>query len=202
MDGTLVDSRTDIATGVNIMRRHYGLDPLSVETVCSYVGNGPDRLVDRALQDIPFSMPEALAVFMDAYSRHANEKTTPYPGVTDGLKQLHARGDILAVSTNKPHDCCLSIVRHLEIEHLFQSVIGEGAGFRLKPDPETLHHIMNENNTPAESTYMVGDHHTDIEAGRRAGVQSVFVTYGIGKLNHTQPDLTVDSFTEFTRHFV
>ncbi len=202
MDGTLVDSRADITIGVNIMRKQYGLGPLAVETVCSYVGNGPDQLVERALDGIDFSTAEALSVFMDAYSRHANEKTIPYPGVMEGIEQLHTGGDLLAVSTNKPHDCCVSIIRHLGMEHLFCSVIGEGADFRLKPDPEILHHIMKENKTPAESTYMVGDHHTDIEAGKRAGVQSIFLTYGIGKLNHTQPDLSFDSFTEFIKHFV
>mgnify|MGYP006296131711 CR=1 FL=1 len=202
MDGTLIDSRTDIAAAVNEVRGHYGLENLSVETVCSYVGNGPDLLIDRALKGISFDPAEALTHFLDVYARGANDKTRPYDGVVKGLEGLMKQGHTLAVSTNKPHDCCLSILKHLGMTRFFSEVLGEGAGYRIKPDPETLLRIMAVTGHGPEKTYMVGDHHTDIESADRAGVKSVFLTGGIGCLDGRKPDFVFDTFADFTSYFI
>ncbi|MDP2990252.1 MAG: HAD hydrolase-like protein, partial [Kiritimatiellota bacterium] len=137
LDGTLIDSRRDLATGINLMRRHYGLGPLRVETVTSFVGEGIRNLVERSLQDAPsrlresatpgqaaVDLDEAVRVNKEFYRQHIHDETTLYPGVREGLECLAAAGHALALLSNKPGAASREIMRHFEIETLFASIIG------------------------------------------------------------------------------
>ena len=201
LDGTLIDSRQDLATGINLMRRHYGLGPLSVATVASYVGEGIRNLVSRSLQDAPFAvdLEEAVRLDTEFYRQHIHDETTLYPGVRDGLDQLAAAGHVLALLSNKPGAASREILRHFEIEALFASIIGGDSGLPLKPNPEAVFAILRAvNGTPA-NTWMIGDNHTDIAAALRAGIHSIFVTYGMGTLGPEKPEVTVAGFDEVVR---
>ena len=196
LDGTLVDSCRDLALAVNLMREHFGLAPLSVEMVTGYVGNGVRSLVSRALEGTSVTVDEAMPIQARTYRAHLTCHTTLYPGVHDGLMELRKRGHCLAVATNKPCEATEVILRHFKIWDLFACVLGGGSFPVLKPDPGMLLEIMARTGIAATETWMVGDNDTDLESARRAGVRSIFLTYGYGRIGAETPTLRCDSFAE------
>ena len=92
LDGTLIDSRQDLAAGVNHMRTHYGLPPLSLEIASSYIGDGVRKLVERSLQGADVDLDEAVRINKEYYFSHLTVYTTLYTGVADGLRQLVSPG--------------------------------------------------------------------------------------------------------------
>ena len=201
LDGTLIDSCRDLAAAVNGMRHHYGLSPLSVETVTGYVGNGVRMLVTRALQDTDIDIDEALRIQQPIYRDHVIDQTTLYPGVQAGLQHLHDAGHVLAVATNKPAEACALILNHLGIRDLFISVLAGGNFPVLKPEPDMILAIMATAGIKADDTWVVGDNYTDLESARRAGARSIFVTYGYGDPGQEEPTLRCDSFCEVVKVF-
>ena len=106
LDGTLIDSRQDICTAVNLLRANYDLPPLSIETVTRYVGDGIDKLVERSLRGYPVNIEKATRECAEYYRRHLHDETTLYPGVLDGLQRLRMAGYLLALISNKPAAAC------------------------------------------------------------------------------------------------
>lgn len=189
-----MDSCRDLATAVNLMRAHYNLPALALEDIRGYVGNGVRMLVTRALQGTTVDVNEALQVQIPLYRAHAVDQTTLYPGVLECLKQLRERGDILAVATNKPAESCDIILKHLGIYDWFISVLAADRFPVLKPAPDMITHIMTLAGVTPENTWVVGDNYTDLEAARRAGVSSIFVTYGYGTPGSETPTRQCDAF--------
>jgi phosphoglycolate phosphatase len=201
LDGTLIDSARDLAAAVNEMRRHFCLPPLDVATITGYVGNGVRLLVTRALQGTTINVDEALCIQAPIYRAHLVDKTTLYPGVYEGLGRLRDRGHILAVATNKPAEACDLILKHFGIRDWFISVLAGGRFPVLKPEPDMILDIMKTAGMPPNDTWVVGDNYTDLESARRAGVRSIFVTYGYGEPGIEQPTLTCCSFGEVLGQF-
>ncbi|MFH1476205.1 MAG: HAD-IA family hydrolase [Verrucomicrobiota bacterium] len=204
LDGTLIDSRQDLATGINLMRRHYGLAPLPIETIVSYVGEGVRNLVVRALQDAPFvvNLDEAVRLDTEFYRQHIHDATTLYPGVRAGLDRLAAAGHALALLSNKPAGACRAILSHFKIEARFASIIGGDSGIPLKPDPEAVFSILRSVGGERADTWMIGDNHTDIAVAHRAGIHNIFLTYGFGRLGPEKPEVTVAGFDEVVAFFL
>ncbi|MBI2438393.1 MAG: HAD-IA family hydrolase [Lentisphaerae bacterium] len=204
LDGTLIDSRRDLAAGINRMRAHYALAPLSVGTIAGFIGQGVHDLVTRALQDaaIAQDIDEAARLYTAFYREHICDETTLYPGVREGLARLARAGHALALLSNKPGDDCQTILRHFQIETLFNPIIGADSGLALKPDPQAVVAILQAVSGLSADTWMIGDNHTDIAAARRAGTHSIFVTYGFGTLGIEKPEVTVASFEALTRMFL
>jgi phosphoglycolate phosphatase len=201
LDGTLIDSRHDLAASVNAMRRHFGLSPLPVETVTGLIGDGVRSLVARALTGSRVNVDEAATIQMAHYRAHAAEATTLYPGVEHGLRRLHAAGHLLAVATNKPRDATELILTHFGIRPLFRAVRAGGGPEPFKPDPAMVLSLMAECGAEPRTTWVIGDNHTDLEAARRAGVRSVFAAYGFGTADAAGADFLAGAFSEIAEHF-
>jgi phosphoglycolate phosphatase len=203
LDGTLIDSRLDLAQAVNATRTHMGMPPLDNELVCSYVGNGAPLLIRRALGEraSEAELREALRFFMESYSGHALENTTLYPGVRDGLALLHGAGKRLAVLTNKPVDVSRAIVDGLGVSELFFRVYGGDSFEFKKPDPIGVDALMKEARVDRARTLMVGDSSVDIQTARNAGVRSCGVTWGLKpeSLADPAPDILVGRMEELAR---
>jgi len=202
LDGTLIDSRRDLATAVNLMRRHYGLEPLDVDVIATYVGNGMRMLVSRSLQGLDVNLDEAGKIQKSCYIQHLHDETTLYPGVREGLQALHRAGHLLAVATNKDTDACEQILAYFRLRNLFGSVIGGSSGDALKPHPQMIVRTMKKLHMRPEDTWMIGDHVTDLKAAREAGVNSAFMTYGIGALDGETPTRTFTTFETFALTFL
>ena len=195
LDGTLIDSLRDLAAAINATREMFSLKPLSVETVTSCVGNGVKVLIQRAFKDAPeVGFDDALARYSRYYAEHLTVYTRLYPGVAEGLKAMHDRGIKLAVVTNKPSSAAKVILTDLQVADLFDAVCGGDAGVPLKPAPDTL--LLFKERFEAKACWMIGDHYTDLEAGRRAGFRRGFARYGFGDPREEVPDFTLDSFSD------
>ncbi len=201
LDGTLIDSRADLAEGINHMRRHFGLEPLPLETVVGYIGHGVQRLVEGSLQGNDVDMGEALRINMEYYYSHLTVHTTLYEGVEQGVRRLSAAGHTLAVLTNKPGDPSRQIMKYFGIDGSFASIIGGGDVEHLKPEPDGIHRCMEVSGADAAHTWMIGDHCTDLAVAENAGVKSAFVRYGFGEECGYKPDVYFASFSELVGYF-
>ena len=201
LDGTLADTAADLATAVNLMRAHYSLTPLSRAAVEQCVGDGIRQLVERGLAGAAVDVDEALALYRGIYREHMLDETQLYPGAADGLRRLTEQGNVAAVLTNKVNDSSRKILDHLGVTKYFIRIIGGGDLPNLKPSPDGIFELMNAAGVDAENTWMIGDHHTDLEAAQRAGVHSGFVTYGIGHPADFRADQTWNTFDELVTFF-
>ncbi len=188
LDGTLVDSKLDLAQAVNATRRHMGMSPLDNERVYSYVGNGAPVLIRRAMgaQATEPEVQEALEFFLEYYREHYLDFTTLYPGVREALDRLRDGGKRMAVLTNKPVGISRAILDGLGVGGHFFQVYGGNSFDLKKPDPVGVHTLMREAGVPADRTLMIGDSGVDIQTARNAGIASCGVTYGF------QPETLVD----------
>ena len=195
MDGTLIDSVGDIAAAINRMRGHYGLAPLTRESVVGMVGSGARVLVARATADAPaLDQEEAFRRYRREYDTHLIDETKLYPGVPEGLEAIKSAGFRLAVFTNKPYRSTLFILKGLGIDAFFPVVVGADSGFPLKPAPEALLHILEATGTDAAGSWMVGDNWTDIDSGHAAGFLTAHCTYGYGAPDKFPPDAVCADF--------
>ena len=194
LDGTLIDSRADLAAAVNTMLNHFNYQSYPLDTICSFVGDGIVKLVERSIDGTDIQLEPALKVMKDAYTKDVCVHTKLYDGVETGLQRLREAGIPIAIATNKIIDCTESILEKLDIAHYFDHIIGDGSGFERKPSPDGLTHILRETGAEASSSWMVGDHHTDIISGRNAGLKTVFLAYGIGDAMGEEYDKEFDNF--------
>jgi phosphoglycolate phosphatase len=196
LDGTLIDSKLDLAHSVNAARAHMGLGPLDLSLILQYVGHGAPVLMRKAMgpEASEAQVTEALEAFLDHYRQHALDRTQPYPGVRESLERLQAAGKLLAVLTNKPVEVSRKVLEGLTLAPLFFQVYGGNSFAAKKPDPAGVHHLMAEAGIGRDRTLIVGDTSVDVETGRNAGVAVCGVQYGFQpeSFQTTPPDLLVD----------
>lgn len=196
LDGTLVDSRADLALGVNLTREEMGLAPLEPAQVAGFVGDGVRRLLTRALPECPERLEEALAINGRHYGAHLLDTTRLYPGAAKALDALLDRGYRLCVVTNKPREFTLPILEGLGVADRFTAIVAGGDCPALKPDPRPLAQALLAASCALEGSWMAGDHYADLEAGRRAGLRRCLCRYGFGDPRQEGWDLAVESLAE------
>ena len=180
LDGTLIDSSTDLAISMNATREHFGLERLDPKLIYSYVGNGAEVLVRRAMgPGTPEDrVREAHAFFLRFYRKHALEHTKLFPGVREAVLQLCHQDHALTVLTNKPVRISFDIMAALGLGECFGRVYGGDSFPRKKPDPVGIRTLMDESNLDATQTLMVGDSAVDVQTARAAGVRCCGVAWG------------------------
>ena len=146
LDGTLIDSKLDLALAVNATRADLGMPPLPHETVFSYVGNGAPTLIRLAIGDEANEdqLQRSLAFFLGYYRLHMLDNTRLYPGACEALDRMHAAGIQMAVLTNKPVRFSRDLLRGLGVAEQFQVVYGGNSFETKKPHPEGLRTVLNE----------------------------------------------------------
>lgn len=196
LDGTLIDSKLDLAEAVNATRAQLGMPALDIGRISTYVGNGAPVLIRRALGDqAPESqLEEALEFFLEYYREHSLDRTRLYPGVRASLDRLRDAGKRMAVLTNKPLAMSRTIVDGLGVGAHFFRVYGGNSFDHKKPHPVGVETLMAESGIGRALTLMTGDSGVDIQTARNAGVRSCGVTYGFAPetLADPAPDLLVD----------
>jgi phosphoglycolate phosphatase len=198
LDGTLVDSKEDLANSVNHALAEFGYPALPHQRIYSYVGDGATMLIRRAVGENGNGvLPAVIEAFLADYRRRLLDTTLPYPGVAESLGEWSGRFE-MAVLTNKPIDMTRAILSGLSLDGHFVDVLGGDSLDSKKPNPEGLLHIMKMRKAHPGETLMVGDSRNDVLAGRGAGVRSCGVTYGLGAGGFAEhpPDFTVGRFPE------
>lgn len=198
LDGTLIDSKLDLAHSVNATRAFMGMPPIEHELVYSYVGNGAPVLIRKALgpDASATDCEKALKYFIQYYHDHRLDHTTLYPGAKETLDALKSADVTLAVLTNKPVRISEAIVEGLGVAKHFFRVYGGNSFNEKKPHPVGILTLLSETGAAADRTLMVGDSSVDIETARSANVRACGMTYGFQPetLKASPPDYLLDTF--------
>jgi phosphoglycolate phosphatase len=181
LDGTLVDSRTDIANAANATIESFGGTRISDEAIVGMVGEGSALLVRRALDaaGLDPDAPGALDTFIGFYEQHLLDHTVPYEGMTDALARLDGQVT-MAVLTNKPQRASEHVLEGLGLRRFFRDVIGGDTALGRKPDPAGLFELMGRAGARPDTTLLVGDSPVDLETARRARTHVCLARYGFG----------------------
>ncbi len=202
LDGTLIESKWDIATAVNLTLADLALPQRSQEEIFSFVGDGIKRLLRSAVGEENQSRYEdALRVFRGHYLAHCLDRTRFYPGVEPVLS--HFAGKLKAIATNKSLEYTTKIMAGLGPHH-FAYTVGGDNGYGLKPEPGMLHKIMEELEVNQGRTVLIGDSTNDITGGHNAGIKVCAVGYGMGnreKMAACRPDWFIEKPEELMRLF-
>jgi phosphoglycolate phosphatase len=201
LDGTLIDSKLDLALAVNAMLEHMGRGQHVHETIFSFVGNGAETLVRKSLGDgaSEDDVKRGLAYFLSYYRAHMLDNTVLYPGVVEALRNFEELGNYsMAVFTNKPVHFSRAIIEGLKLSDYFVAVYGGNSFERKKPDPMGIEVLLPEMKASRAEAMMIGDSEVDVKTARNAGIFACGVTYGLGLegLRVHPPDVMVDSLLE------
>jgi phosphoglycolate phosphatase len=178
LDGTLIDSRQDIAKSVNRTFQDLNLPELPEETIYGFVGNGVYKLMtDATGSSDPAFLDQTLKIFEQHYLANLLNETCLYPGMRELLSQQKDKRK--AVVTNKRTKFTSKIIEGL-CPRDFELVLGAEEGVKLKPDPEMIFKTLSQLNVAAEETILIGDMLNDIYAARAAGIKICSVSYGFG----------------------
>lgn len=201
LDGTLIDSKTDLVNAVNATRASVSLEPLPVETVSSYVGDGAPVLIQRALPNATApQLEEALSYFLAYYREHMLDATTLYPGVREALDEFHAARKPMAILTNKPVKFSVTLIERLGLGGHFFRVYGGNSFAEKKPHPAGLDALMQERSAARHQTVMIGDSAIDVQTARNAGALACGVTWGFqpDTLTTNPPDVLIHDLRELS----
>ncbi len=179
LDGTLVDTKDDLAAAVNVALVALDLPPQDIRTLLGYVGNGARALMERALGvEHGAKLEAALDIFMPWYREHLLDHAAVYPGLRAVLDTLAGEGVLFSVLTNKPEDMSAKVLRGFDLEGLCPRLIGGDTLPARKPDPMGLLQLIEAVGIPASDTLMVGDSPIDVETGKSGQTGTCAVFWG------------------------
>ena len=209
-DGTLFDTRADLAATVNHTRRDLGLAEWPEERVLVHVGQGACHLLANAIPEClgesataPREFDELWSVFRGHYAEHCCERLTPYPEVRRTLDELADRGWLLGVNTNKPNFAVRMILEKFGMSRYFgAAVVAGGDGFELKPSAQSLRECASRmrGHRLSSRDWMVGDSWADMQCAANAGVKGAFCAFGFGQLRDSRFTVRINRFAELLRH--
>jgi phosphoglycolate phosphatase len=182
LDGTLVDSRKDIADSANETLVSYGAQPLAEDAIGRMVGDGAPTLIARAFGAAGRAQPSgALDRFLSIYNGRLLDCTRPYAGIPELLADLESR-TTLAVLTNKPLAATRRILAGLDLARRFEPdrIVGGDGPFPRKPDPTGLEHLIASAGAAADATVLVGDSVVDWRTASAAATKVCLARYGFG----------------------
>jgi phosphoglycolate phosphatase len=177
LDGTLVDSRLDLARSVNAALREVGLPERPEAEIFGFIGEGSRRLVERAVTPRLDLLEPAHAAWAKDYAEHLLDNTLPYPGIPELLARLTGP---LAVHTNKPGDFARRILDGLGLSDRFVVVIGGGDVPSRKPDPAGALDILARLQVTADQAVYVGDSRIDAATARAGHFRFIGAAWGFG----------------------
>jgi len=201
LDGTLIDSLPDVQVALNHGLDQFGYPSLSVNSVKRMVGGGALSLVESALASFGGDQNHAASIsteFKSYYSAHPVVKTTIYPFVIEALEILNGQGFKLGICTNKPEATTYPVLKKLDLERYFASIIcGDSLAYK-KPDRRHLLDVVTEIGGTGETSVYVGDSETDVETAKTAGVPIILMSYGYAHkpVNDLAADVVLDVFSE------
>ena len=181
LDGTLLDTLTDLAASCNYALRTHGMPEHSIDDVRRFVGNGVRKLMERAVPDgeVNPDFEATFATFREHYMQHSLDTTKPYPGIEDTLTELKARGCRLAVVSNKMMAATVELCKHF-FPDTIEVAIGEkeAEGIRKKPAPDTVFAALKRLGVSGDNAVYVGDSDVDLATARNSNLPCISVLWG------------------------
>ena len=179
LDGTLLNTLTDLAASCNRALQQMGRPPRTEDEIKSFIGNGARLLCNRLVGlDAPEeTVDQCLKLFQADYNLHLNDNTAPYPGIMDMLRTLRDNGVQCAVVSNK-YDAATRAICQMYFGDLISVTIGEGNGITKKPCPDGTNKALSLMGVKPEEALYVGDSDTDVETAHNANLFCVGVTWG------------------------
>jgi len=207
LDGTLIDSALDLALAINHMLITLNKTPFDESTIHTWVGNGAQILVQRALSgSIKINsniedtyVAQALDIFLNYYAKHLCVKTQLYPQVHSTIHHLKQNGYTLAIVTNKPYAFVSPILECLGLANIFDIILGGDSLCEKKPHPMPLMHVAKQCKVTIQECIMIGDSKNDILAAKACNMHSIAVRYGYNygeSIASYKPNAIVDNFSE------
>lgn len=181
LDGTLVNSLTDLAIATNKGLEKAGLPIHETEAYKKFVGNGRDKLIDRAMGEAHRDAATRKIVmdeFDGYYNRHLNDNTVAYDGCAEMLREIGKMGVKTGVLSNKPDEFVAKILEKCYPDYSFDAAWGKRADFSPKPDPASLNAMLSELNVSLEECLYIGDSDVDVFTAANAGVDMIGVEWG------------------------
>lgn len=204
LDGTLVDSALGLANTVDNMCERLGLPKPGKALVTTWIGNGIEVLLDRALlwanapKDAEYRQ-KAMIILSECYQDELLLGSPLFPDVKETLVQLHSEGHQLVLITNKPSKFVPDLMDYLGISHLFAMMLGANDSIKIKPHPTPIFKVLGELGVMQSEFVFVGDSRNDILAAKNAGVTSIALTYGYNygePIANESPDYIIHDFAE------
>lgn len=196
LDGTLVDTSRDITNALNYALNSYGLKSFTVEDTIKMIGEGITRLIEKVLGAEKFQERDTVIKrFLDYYSEHVIDYSEVYPHVRETMEKLN--GYKKAVISNKREYLSTKLLDKLDLLKYFDLVVGSDTTSEKKPSAMPVIYVLTKLGVNLHEAIMVGDSNYDIEAGKKAGVKTVAVTYGYREKQYLMSaDYVIDSFKE------
>ena len=199
LDGTLIDTIADLAQSTNYALRTLGFPTHEESTYKFKVGNGINKLFERALPEGAKTEENVLRVrkeFIPYYNVHNIDLSRPYPGMEALVAFLQQQGILMAVASNKYQEATSKIIRFCFPDTPFIAILGQREGCPIKPDPAIAEEIIHIAEVKKEEVLYVGDSGVDMQTGRNAGVDTCGVTWGFRprtELEQFAPQYIVDT---------
>jgi phosphoglycolate phosphatase len=200
LDGTLVDSSTDISNAINYALEGTNVPPVTVQETITIIGEGITRLFEKIIEKNNLSAEKDILIqrFLNHYSAHLTDNTPVYPGVKETMEALKEYPK--AVISNKREDLSSRILEILGMRKYFDVVVGSDTTSERKPSPVPIQYVLSRFEAKPEEAVIVGDSNFDIEAGKAAGVTTIAVTYGYRPLSALRgADYVVNTMPEILK---
>ena len=204
LDGTLLDTLTDLAEGTNYALRVNGFPERTTDEIRRFVGNGARKLIERAVPEgqIEAALEQVRQDFDIYYKVHCKDHTGPYPGIMEMLQELVQQGYALGVVSNKPDFAVQELIPEY-FPDIFASVSGERQGVAKKPAPDLIREAMKNLQADSSNAVYVGDSEVDLEAAVNAGIPCISVAWGFkGKkfLEEQQAEMIIEKPSEIQKY--
>ncbi len=198
LDGTLLDTIADLAAATNHALSHYGLPTHKEEEYKFFVGNGIDKMFERALPEDKRNQEYIMKLrsqFVPYYDAHNSDLSRPYNGMVELLNELQHNNIAIGVASNKYQEAAVKLVLQFFPGIDFALILGQREGVPSKPDPTIVHEIIAHTGISKEETVYIGDSCVDMQTGKNAGVTTVGVSWGFrpkAELESYNPDFIAD----------
>ena len=202
LDGTLLDTIADLAVATNYALQQLGYPTHTEETIRTFVGNGINKLLERALPTVEKNEANVMRMrtyFVPYYDEHNADLSGPYPGIVALLEEIQKRGLMIAVASNKYQEATAKLVAQYFPTIEFVEVLGQRDGIAVKPDPTIVFDIQKKAKVAPEDVLYVGDSGVDMQTAQNAGIDAVAVTWGFrprAELEDYQPKGLIDKAEE------
>ncbi|MBX5009304.1 phosphoglycolate phosphatase [Rhizobium lentis] len=209
LDGTLLDTHSDLVESLNHTIAALGLEPVSYDDLTHLVGQGARVMIERAcrLRGHPLeadALPPLVERFVAHYAGNMPGRTEPYPGLVAAMDRLSSAGYRLAVCTNKMESLALGLIDKLDLTQYFDAITGGDTFEYRKPDARHLTGTVDRVGGDIARTVMIGDSINDIAVAKNAGVPSIAVPFGYSDVpvSSLDPDQIIMHFDELTPELV